>query len=373
MTSLRMDVLRRVVLALAASALAVGVGGTPAAGEDEKGDGRATVSDVHDAARMFDPDVVRKARADLRRIERETKVATMIETVDQVDDESIKQAVLRKARRWGEPGFFVLIDKKDRKIDVVLNRGSGNGIALNPSTVRTIQDAIVSGFKQRDFNKGLERGVAAIEKAAFESLEKATPRNEDYTPTVAQAVAGARGDRPSVAALLQKNQVRLTLAGARVAVAGAEAHAAVKGWKVNIAVVDDGGHLLAFARMDGSRPASGSTAITKATSAATFRQETGPLPKGPGAPDLLLNLSLQNAAAAGGGKITSLPGGIPITHDGQVIGALGVGGGTGEQDAEVARAGVARLLQSLKPTAEAGEKARSDTDEKAEVPSLKPR
>ena len=47
--------------------------------------------------------------------------------------------------------------------------------------------------------------------------------------------------------------------------------------KVNIAAVDDGGHLVAFERMDGARPASLYTAITKATSAATFRQATGPL------------------------------------------------------------------------------------------------
>ena len=99
--------------------------------------------------------------------------------------------------------------------------------------------------------------------------------------------------------------------------------------KVNIAVVDDGGHLLAFDRMDGARPASGYTAITKAITAATFRAETGPLPKGTTAPDPLLNLSLQNAAAASGGKLTTLLGGIPVVVDGQVIGGVGVGGGTG--------------------------------------------
>jgi glc operon protein GlcG len=49
--------------------------------------------------------------------------------------------------------------------------------------------------------------------------------------------------------------------------------------KVNIAVVDDGGHLLSFARKDGARPASGYTAITKAVTAATFRQETGRFPR----------------------------------------------------------------------------------------------
>jgi glc operon protein GlcG len=99
------------------------------------------------------------------------------------------------------------------------------------------------------------------------------------------------------------------------------------GVKANIAVVDDGGHLLAFARMDGARPASAYTAQTKATTAATFRQETGTLPP-KGEPDLLLNLSLQNAAAASGGKITTLKGGVPVVVDEQVIGAVGGGGGS---------------------------------------------
>src|SRR5437763_319274 len=66
-----------------------------------------------------------------------------------------------------------------------------------------------------------------------------------------------------------------------------------------------------------------------------------------GEPDGLLNLSLQNAAAAGGARITTLKGGVPIVVDGQVIGAVGVGGGTGEQDAEVARAGIQALLDRL--------------------------
>ncbi len=113
--------------------------------------------------------------------------------------------------------------------------------------------------------------------------------------------------------------------------------------KCNVAVVDDGGHLLAFARMDGARPASGATALTKAVSAATFRQETGTLPP-KGEPDVLLSLSIQTAS---GGKITTLKGGVPIVIDGQVVGAIGVGGGTGEQDAEIAKAGIQALLDGL--------------------------
>ena len=109
--------------------------------------------------------------------------------------------------------------------------------------------------------------------------------------------------------------------------------------KVNVAVVDDGGHLLSFERMNGARPASGYTAITKAATAATFRQASGPVPAGTTNPDPLLNISLQLAAQASGGKLTTLSGGIPVVVDDQVIGGVGVGGGSGDQDPQVARAG----------------------------------
>jgi glc operon protein GlcG len=147
--------------------------------------------------------------------------------------------------------------------------------------------------------------------------------------------------------LVVREQVRLQLAGAELAVKSAEAKAGEMKLAVNIAVVDDGGHLIAFARMDKARPASGYTAITKATTAATMRQATGPVPAG-AEPNLLLNFSLQNAASASGGKITTLKGGIPIVVNGQVIGAVGVGGATGEQDAEIAQAGVEALIKELK-------------------------
>ncbi|QJX00592.1 GlcG/HbpS family heme-binding protein [Frigoriglobus tundricola] len=147
--------------------------------------------------------------------------------------------------------------------------------------------------------------------------------------------------------LVTRGRVQLNLAGAETIVEAAKKKATAMGLKSNIAIVDDGGHLLAFARMDGARPASAATAMTKAVSAATFRQETGTLPA-KGEPDTLLSLSMQNAAAASGGKITTLKGGVPIVVDGQVIGAVGVGGGTGEQDTEVAKAGIQALLDALK-------------------------
>jgi glc operon protein GlcG len=163
------------------------------------------------------------------------------------------------------------------------------------------------------------------------------------SPTL--AMAPASHDEP--APLVIRNHAQLQLAGAQRVVEGAMARAKAMKLKVNVSVVDEGGHLLAFARMDGARPASVYTSLTKATAAATYRQATGPASAGAAQPDILLSLSLQNAASASGGKMTSLKGGVPILVDGQVVGAVGVGGGTGEQDTEVARAGIASLEKAL--------------------------
>lgn len=148
--------------------------------------------------------------------------------------------------------------------------------------------------------------------------------------------------------LITRDRVQLNLAGAELILEAAKKKAEAMGLKVNVAIVDDGGHLLLFGRMDGARPASGYTAMTKATTAATFRQSTGPVPA-KGEPDVILSLSLPAAAASSGGKGTALKGGVPIVISGQVVGAVGVGGGTGEQDAEVAKAGIDALLAELGP------------------------
>lgn len=165
------------------------------------------------------------------------------------------------------------------------------------------------------------------------------------TPFLGHAAA-PDAPKPTAPPLVTGGRVELNLAGAEVVVAAAKAKAEALGITENVAVVDAGGHLLAFARMDGARPASAQSALTKAVSAATFRQETGTLPA-KGEPDLLLSLSLPAAVAASGGKLTTLKGGVPIVVGNQVIGAVGVGGGTGEQDTEVAKAGVRALLDRL--------------------------
>lgn len=147
--------------------------------------------------------------------------------------------------------------------------------------------------------------------------------------------------------LVTREHIKLSLGGAQQILTAAQAKAEAMKLKVNIAVVDDGGHLIAFTRMDGARPASAYTAITKATASATMRTATGPAPANAPEPNVHLSLSLQLAAQASGGKMTTLYGGVPVVVDGQMIGAVGVGGGTGEQDAEIAKAGIASLVEAI--------------------------
>ena len=146
--------------------------------------------------------------------------------------------------------------------------------------------------------------------------------------------------------LVEPKGVRLTLAGAEHAMAAALKKAEEMQLKVNVTIVDDGGHLLHFSRMDGARPGSGYTAMTKAQTAALIRGETGPRPSEENV-DIHLSLALEGTAAVSGGKFTTLKGGVPIVVDGEVIGALGVGGATGEQDREIARAGAKALADAV--------------------------
>ena len=109
------------------------------------------------------------------------------------------------------------------------------------------------------------------------------------------------------------------------------------GVAMNIAVVDAGGNLKAFAQMDGAWLGSIDIAQRKARTARFFNMETGALGEisQPGGP--LFNIEVSN-----GGLIT-FPGGIPLVVDGEIVGAVGVSGSTVQDDQEVARAGVAFL------------------------------
>jgi uncharacterized protein GlcG (DUF336 family) len=130
----------------------------------------------------------------------------------------------------------------------------------------------------------------------------------------------------------------LSLAQAQTIVAAAMAEAEEQGTLMDIAVVDSGGNLKAFARMDGAWLGSIDIAITKARTARYFDMPTeaiGELSQ-PGGP-------LYGIEHSNGGLIT-FPGGLPLTAtDGTVVGAVGVSGSTVENDRAVAEAGVEAL------------------------------
>ncbi|MGP0174853.1 heme-binding protein [Pseudomonas sp. NCHU5208] len=128
-------------------------------------------------------------------------------------------------------------------------------------------------------------------------------------------------------AVLSQREVALILQAAR-------SEAQQQGWAVAIAVVDDGGHPLALERLDGCAPIGAYIATEKARSAAIGRRETK------GYEDMVNG---GRSAFLSAPLITSLEGGVPLLVDGQVIGAVGVSGVKAEQDAQVAKAGIAAL------------------------------
>lgn len=127
--------------------------------------------------------------------------------------------------------------------------------------------------------------------------------------------------------------LKLTHEGALKALQAGIDKAAAMGQPQCIAVVDEGGHLLAFVRMDGAFHMSLETALRKARTAACYGQPSGGLEAG---------IDIKLAVGTDGQRI-NLPGGLPIVVDGHCIGGVGVGSGTGEQDREVAAAAIATV------------------------------
>jgi len=107
--------------------------------------------------------------------------------------------------------------------------------------------------------------------------------------------------------LVTRNHPKLTLEGARAVLAAAESRAREIGVPMDIAVVDDGGCLLAFARMDGAKPSSVDIAINKAVSAAIRGQPSGPYLEA-GQPNFLVSFALAIGSRA---RQTPLRGGLP--------------------------------------------------------------
>ncbi|WP_282343682.1 MULTISPECIES: GlcG/HbpS family heme-binding protein [Pseudomonas] len=128
-------------------------------------------------------------------------------------------------------------------------------------------------------------------------------------------------------AVLSQTEVSRILAAARN-------EAQQNGWAVTIAIVDDGGHPLALERLDGAPANSAYIAPEKARSSALSRKETKAL-------EDMVNGG--RTAFVTAPLMTSLEGGVPVLVDGQLVGAVGVSGVKADQDAQVAKAGIAAL------------------------------
>jgi uncharacterized protein GlcG (DUF336 family) len=117
--------------------------------------------------------------------------------------------------------------------------------------------------------------------------------------------------------------------------AAAQAEAVANGWAVSIGIVDAGGHLMGFVRLDGAAPLSAAIALEKARSAAIARRETKFFDESVKGGRIAL-LSVPGLIA--------LEGGAPIIRDLQCIGAVGVSGVKSPEDAQIAAAGVRAIL-----------------------------
>lgn len=141
-------------------------------------------------------------------------------------------------------------------------------------------------------------------------------------------------------ALVMRNRPRLTLEGARAVLAAAQKRAEEIRVPMDIAIVDDGAHLILFERMDGAKPSSIAISMVKAQAAAMRRSPTGAAAIAGEQVNLPLAIGLAVASPA---QQTPIRGGVPLVVDGEVVGAIGVSAGSEDQDLDVARVGAAAL------------------------------
>jgi glc operon protein GlcG len=132
-----------------------------------------------------------------------------------------------------------------------------------------------------------------------------------------------------------KTRVAIEVDDVKAALEAAQAEAQRNGWSVSIAVVDDGGHMLGFLRLNNATPLSAGISREKARTAALSRRE-----------------SKHYEEVVKGGRLSflsvpdmlALEGGVPVLVDDQCVAAIGVSGVKSDEDAQIARAGVQAIL-----------------------------
>jgi len=133
-----------------------------------------------------------------------------------------------------------------------------------------------------------------------------------------------------------RTRKELTLEDCRKLLAAAQAEARRNNWNVAIAVLDDGGHLLQFERMDGATPANAAIAVGKGRTAAMSRRSSGVWEEFiKGGRTAMLKMP----------GILPVQGGLPIMVEGACVGGVGVSGVQSHQDEQIAQAGIDALLK----------------------------
>ena len=130
-----------------------------------------------------------------------------------------------------------------------------------------------------------------------------------------------------------KQRPMLTLEDCKKIAAAAEAEARRNNWNVCIAILDDGGHLLHLARMDGATPANARIAVEKGRTAAETRRSTANWQERVAKRTELLRMP----------GVTPVQGGVPIVVDGTCVGGVGVSGVQSHEDEQIAAAGIKAL------------------------------
>ncbi len=136
---------------------------------------------------------------------------------------------------------------------------------------------------------------------------------------------------------------KLTLEDAKIILEGAEKKAKEIGVDMDIAVVDDGGNLVAFYRMDKAKITSIDVAINKAFTAAGARKGTHEYAEIAGAGGPAFGIHVSNR-----GRFMIFGGGLPIFVDGHIVGGVGCSSGSVDEDRAVAQAGIDALMRYLK-------------------------
>jgi glc operon protein GlcG len=138
---------------------------------------------------------------------------------------------------------------------------------------------------------------------------------------------------------ITRNHPKLTQEGAHAVLAAAQLRAREIGIAMNIAIADEGGHMMVFSRMDGARISSVRIAIAKARAAAIQMRATGPADGDPSKVMMSLAIAITSL-----GIQTPMRGGLSLEVEGQCVGGIGVSNGTEDEDLDVARAGAAVLV-----------------------------